>query len=155
MLVQTSPAVTGHAFPRLKLRYKPSLVQVCYPCFLLHMKYKVQQRLIGSTEQKQRIVFVVKGPLIIKLEKMYVLKQEKFLALCFKIQSRSLYVLVTSLQIRKLIHGDDLPQFCPQSPGPSHVPTFLLMMNYLTAFCQNQQDSLLQCIPNLLSDGTG
>ncbi|ONM11822.1 Rhodanese-like domain-containing protein 8 chloroplastic [Zea mays] len=68
MLVQTSPAVTGHAFPRLKLRYKPSLVQ------------------------------------------------EKFLALCFKIQSRSLYVLVTSLQIQKLIHGDDLPQFCPQSP---------------------------------------
>lgn len=28
MLVQTSPAVTGHAFPRLKLRYKPSLVQL-------------------------------------------------------------------------------------------------------------------------------
>ncbi|OEL19298.1 Rhodanese-like domain-containing protein 8, chloroplastic [Dichanthelium oligosanthes] len=27
MLVQTSPALTGHAFPRLKLRYKPSLVQ--------------------------------------------------------------------------------------------------------------------------------
>jgi predicted sulfurtransferase len=35
MLVQTSPAVTGHAFPRLKLRYKPSLVQVCYPCFFV------------------------------------------------------------------------------------------------------------------------
>ncbi|RCV39834.1 hypothetical protein SETIT_9G001700v2 [Setaria italica] len=28
MLVQTSPALTGHAFPRLKLRYKPSLVQL-------------------------------------------------------------------------------------------------------------------------------
>jgi len=28
MLVQTSPSVTGHAFPRLKLRYKPSLVQL-------------------------------------------------------------------------------------------------------------------------------
>lgn len=28
MLVQTAPAVTGHAFPRLKLRYKPSLVQL-------------------------------------------------------------------------------------------------------------------------------
>ncbi|XP_066366205.1 rhodanese-like domain-containing protein 8, chloroplastic isoform X1 [Miscanthus floridulus] len=27
-IVQTSPAVTGHAFPRLKLRYKPSLVQL-------------------------------------------------------------------------------------------------------------------------------
>ncbi|KAG2585873.1 hypothetical protein PVAP13_5NG013912 [Panicum virgatum] len=28
MLVQTSPALAGHAFPRLKLRYKPSLVQL-------------------------------------------------------------------------------------------------------------------------------
>ncbi|KAF8708859.1 hypothetical protein HU200_030251 [Digitaria exilis] len=28
MLVQTSPALTGHAFPRLKLRYKPALVQL-------------------------------------------------------------------------------------------------------------------------------
>ncbi|XP_062213123.1 rhodanese-like domain-containing protein 8, chloroplastic isoform X2 [Phragmites australis] len=28
MLVQTSPALNGHAFPRLKLRYKPSLVQL-------------------------------------------------------------------------------------------------------------------------------
>ncbi|KAK3148679.1 hypothetical protein QOZ80_3AG0207300 [Eleusine coracana subsp. coracana] len=28
MLVQTSPAWSGHAFPRLKLRYKPSLVQL-------------------------------------------------------------------------------------------------------------------------------
>lgn len=27
ILVQTSPAFSGHAFPRLKLRYKPSLVQ--------------------------------------------------------------------------------------------------------------------------------
>ncbi|KAL6638614.1 hypothetical protein ACP70R_023725 [Stipagrostis hirtigluma subsp. patula] len=27
ILVQTSPALSGHAFPRLKLRYKPSLVQ--------------------------------------------------------------------------------------------------------------------------------
>ncbi|XP_010535280.1 PREDICTED: rhodanese-like domain-containing protein 8, chloroplastic [Tarenaya hassleriana] len=27
VLVQTSPAVNGHAFPKLKLRYKPSLVQ--------------------------------------------------------------------------------------------------------------------------------
>ncbi|KAL8139273.1 hypothetical protein V2J09_005294 [Rumex salicifolius] len=27
MLVQTSPSLSGHAFPRLKLRYKPSLVQ--------------------------------------------------------------------------------------------------------------------------------
>jgi len=37
MLVQTSPALAGHAFPRLKLRYKPSLVQVgqghCYWLF--------------------------------------------------------------------------------------------------------------------------
>jgi predicted sulfurtransferase len=32
MLVQTSPALAGHAFPRLKLRYKPSLVQVSNPC---------------------------------------------------------------------------------------------------------------------------
>ncbi|TYG77207.1 hypothetical protein ES288_D03G176100v1, partial [Gossypium darwinii] len=28
ILVQTSPAFNGHAFPKLKLRYKPSLVQV-------------------------------------------------------------------------------------------------------------------------------
>ncbi|CAA0831447.1 Rhodanese-like domain-containing protein 8-chloroplastic [Striga hermonthica] len=28
MLVQTSPAINGHAFPKLKLRYKPSLVQL-------------------------------------------------------------------------------------------------------------------------------
>ncbi|XP_020596557.1 rhodanese-like domain-containing protein 8, chloroplastic [Phalaenopsis equestris] len=28
ILVQTSPALDGHAFPRLKLRYKPSLVQL-------------------------------------------------------------------------------------------------------------------------------
>ncbi|XP_072983069.1 rhodanese-like domain-containing protein 8, chloroplastic [Typha latifolia] len=28
ILVQTSPALSGHAFPRLKLRYKPSLVQL-------------------------------------------------------------------------------------------------------------------------------
>lgn len=27
ILVQISPAPNGHAFPRLKLRYKPSLVQ--------------------------------------------------------------------------------------------------------------------------------
>ncbi|PPD96661.1 hypothetical protein GOBAR_DD06317 [Gossypium barbadense] len=27
ILVQTSPAFNGHAFPKLKLRYKPSLVQ--------------------------------------------------------------------------------------------------------------------------------
>ena len=30
MLVQTSRALNGHAFPRLKLRYKPSLVQASY-----------------------------------------------------------------------------------------------------------------------------
>lgn len=27
ILVQVSPAINGHAFPKLKLRYKPSLVQ--------------------------------------------------------------------------------------------------------------------------------
>lgn len=30
ILVQISPAINGHAFPKLKLRYKPSLVQVSY-----------------------------------------------------------------------------------------------------------------------------
>ncbi|KAL0927235.1 hypothetical protein M5K25_001398 [Dendrobium thyrsiflorum] len=30
ILVQTSPALDGHAFPRLKMRYKPSLVQASY-----------------------------------------------------------------------------------------------------------------------------
>lgn len=30
ILVQISPAVNGHAFPKLKLRYKPSLVQASY-----------------------------------------------------------------------------------------------------------------------------
>lgn len=29
ILVQISHSFSGHAFPRLKLRYKPSLVQVC------------------------------------------------------------------------------------------------------------------------------
>lgn len=33
MLVQISPSPGGHAFPRLRLRYKPSLVQVCSPFF--------------------------------------------------------------------------------------------------------------------------
>ncbi|KAL0357634.1 UNVERIFIED_CONTAM: Rhodanese-like domain-containing protein 8, chloroplastic [Sesamum calycinum] len=30
ILVQISPAISGHAFPKLKLRYKPSLVQASY-----------------------------------------------------------------------------------------------------------------------------
>ncbi|KAK6153229.1 hypothetical protein DH2020_012868 [Rehmannia glutinosa] len=30
ILVQISPAINGHAFPKLKLRYKPSLVQASY-----------------------------------------------------------------------------------------------------------------------------
>ena len=30
ILVQISPASNGHAFPKLKLRYKPSLVQASY-----------------------------------------------------------------------------------------------------------------------------
>lgn len=30
ILVQISPASNGHAFPRLKLRYKPSLVQASF-----------------------------------------------------------------------------------------------------------------------------
>lgn len=30
--IQVSPSPRGHAFPRLKLRYKPSLVQVRYFC---------------------------------------------------------------------------------------------------------------------------
>lgn len=30
ILVQISPALNGHAFPKLKLRYKPSLVQASY-----------------------------------------------------------------------------------------------------------------------------
>lgn len=30
VFVQISPALSGHAFPRLKLRYKPSLVQVIF-----------------------------------------------------------------------------------------------------------------------------
>lgn len=30
ILVQVSPPLSGHAFPRLKLRYKPSLVQASY-----------------------------------------------------------------------------------------------------------------------------
>lgn len=30
VLFQVSPALGGHAFPRLKLRYKPSLVQASY-----------------------------------------------------------------------------------------------------------------------------
>ena len=32
ILVQISPSLEGHAFPRLKLRYKPSLVQASYMC---------------------------------------------------------------------------------------------------------------------------
>lgn len=41
ILVQVSPALTGHAFPRLKLWYKQSLVQVCNACsFLLHRETK-------------------------------------------------------------------------------------------------------------------
>ena len=30
ILVQVSPAINGHAFPKLKLRYKPSLVQASH-----------------------------------------------------------------------------------------------------------------------------
>lgn len=30
LLVQLSPARNGHAFPKLKLRYKPSLVQASF-----------------------------------------------------------------------------------------------------------------------------
>lgn len=38
ILVQLSPALSGHAFPRLKLRYKPSLVQASHiHCFLMHI----------------------------------------------------------------------------------------------------------------------
>ena len=33
ILVQVSPAINGHAFPKLKLRYKPSLVQVSQTTF--------------------------------------------------------------------------------------------------------------------------
>lgn len=32
ILVQISPSVKGHAFPKLKLRYKPSLVQASHIC---------------------------------------------------------------------------------------------------------------------------
>ncbi|KAK9091433.1 hypothetical protein Sjap_024610 [Stephania japonica] len=35
ILVQISPALDGHAFPRLKLRYKPSLVQASYFLYIL------------------------------------------------------------------------------------------------------------------------
>lgn len=35
MLVQICAAPTGHAFPKLKLRYKPSLVQASRNCFRL------------------------------------------------------------------------------------------------------------------------
>ena len=33
ILVQISPSENGHTFPALKLRYKPSLVQVSYKIF--------------------------------------------------------------------------------------------------------------------------
>lgn len=37
ILIQVSPALNGHAFPKLKLRYKPSLVQASHILFLLVM----------------------------------------------------------------------------------------------------------------------
>lgn len=40
MLVQISPALNGHAFPKLKLRYKPSLVQASYMSVHLSLTHK-------------------------------------------------------------------------------------------------------------------
>lgn len=44
MYIQVSPSPHGHAFPRLKLRFKPSLVQVCWiaPIFGLWVYFLIQ-----------------------------------------------------------------------------------------------------------------
>lgn len=49
ILVQISPALQGHAFPRLKLRYKPSLVQASYVYCFFQLHFYLGKYLESST----------------------------------------------------------------------------------------------------------
>lgn len=62
ILVQISPAPSGHAFPRLKLRYKPSLVQVSYMLLSLFPSlYRISFDLLMSFSWIQAVFSIKKG----------------------------------------------------------------------------------------------
>lgn len=174
MLVQTSPALTGHAFPRLKLRYKPSLVQVRNPsCFLFFFRKRI---IIRPLQLHTIPVFCCKGntrfcSIILSPRVAYTIKDQgnkvwanvrvsvgEIINWLFQGSNPELVCLKLSYLVTDPTAYTLMTNFHSSAPGSLSCcycftdEEFKLLVIYVGT---SLSYSFLWRIPNLLSDGTG